>query len=76
MGNPAMVFDRPILDFTSIPGLEALSRPGTPSCVWETKEKRATMARTVLDPIANQGHENLVDFIGKLCMYLVYPGMS
>ena len=68
LGNPAINFDKPLLDFTSNHHLEFLARPGTPSCVWETPAHKAGNTRTVLDPIIHDGHENVIDFIGKHCI--------
>ena len=62
--NPGITFDKPLLDFTSNRHLEALTRPGTPSCVWETQAHKAGNTRTVLDPIIHGGHEHVIDFIG------------
>ena len=68
LGNPGINFDKPLLDFTSNRHLELLARPGTPSCVWETPAHKAGNTRTVLDPIIHDGHENVIDFIGKHCI--------
>ena len=59
-------FHKPLLDFTLASNRhhESLTRPGTPSCVWETQAKKAVNVRTVLDPIIHDGHENVIDFIG------------
>jgi hypothetical protein len=66
--NPAIIFDKPILDITSNRHLEALARPGMPSCVWETRAEKVANVRTVLDPIIHDGHENVTDFIGTHCI--------
>ncbi len=73
LGNPQIAFNKPIPGFTSNRSLEALSKPGTPSCVLETRANLKTKenARMVLDPIIHACHENLIDFIGKHC---VEPG--
>jgi hypothetical protein len=65
LGNPAIDYDHPILEFANNPHLSALSKPGVPSIVWETSTKRANNVRTVLDPITTEGHELLLEFIGK-----------
>jgi hypothetical protein len=51
LGKKDINFDKPIFDFVSNPHLGALLRAGVPPLVWETKEKMAANARTVLDPI-------------------------
>ena len=64
MGPQTIAFNKPIIDIAGNPHLAGLSRPGVPPIVWETKEKRTGLARTVLDPISTAGHELLVEFLG------------
>ncbi len=64
LGNQATDFDKLIIKIATNPHLSGLSRPGVPSIVWETKERRATLARTVLDPISTAGREVLLEFLG------------
>ncbi len=66
--NPGITFDKPLLDFTSNRHLEALARPGQPSCIWETPEHKAGNTRTVLDPIIHDRYEHVIDFIGTHCI--------
>ena len=54
LGNQNINFHKPIMNFASNRYLEAVSRHGIPTCMWETKEKSigATNDHAVLDPIA------------------------
>ena len=63
LGQP-MDWSKKIIDIASNPHLSALARPGVPPIVWETKDRKASNARTVLDPISNAGQEVLLDFLG------------
>ena len=63
--NPDVNFEQPIFDFTTNDHLRILDRgQGIQSVVWETKEKKAANAQSVLNPIVHDGHEVVVDFIG------------
>ena len=41
---------KPVLDVATNPHLKDLVRPGVPPIVWETKERKGSFARSVLDP--------------------------
>ena len=64
---------KPVLDVATNPhlNLKDLVRPGVPPIVWETKERKGSFARSVLDPITIAGQECLLDFLGtshtKIC---------
>ena len=71
--NSSLNFDKPILDFTNNRHLEAMAAQSGDSCipvVWETKERTASNAKTVLSSIKNAGQEILADFLGKRPTYL------
>jgi hypothetical protein len=73
-------FDKPILDFTNNRHVEAMAAQRGDCCipvVWETKERTASNAKTVLSSIKNEGKEILADFLGKdpppyLCSHVLY----
>ena len=74
MCNQDLNFEQPLFNFETNDHFRALCRgQGIPSVVWETKDKKAANARTVLDPIVHDGHEIIVDFIGTCSFYVVYP---
>jgi hypothetical protein len=56
-----------VINIASIPHLKDLVRPGVPPIVWETKERKGSFARSVLDPIMTvAGQECLLGFLGML----------
>ncbi len=66
--NWSINFDKPILDFTNNRHLEAMAAQRGDGCipvVWETKERKASNAKTVLSSIKNEGQEILADFLGN-----------
>jgi hypothetical protein len=69
LGSKTIDFNTPIIDIAANPHLSGLTRLGVPPIVWETKERRATNARTVLDPISTAGQEVLLEFLGMSCIY-------
>jgi hypothetical protein len=62
LGPSPIDYARPVFDFKDNEHLSALKTPGHTPVVWETKPK--AKARTVLDPIENEGQELLLDFLG------------
>ena len=62
----------PILDIAVNPHLSALARAGVPPIVWETKERRSSNARTVLEPISTAGQEILLHFLGNIVYTSTY----
>ncbi len=66
LGTPDLPFDKPIIDIASNPLLAPLVSPGAHPIVWETKNRMAASARTVLDPLTTAGQESLCDFLGNL----------
>ncbi len=53
-----------VIDVATNPHLKDLVRPGVPPIVWETKDRKNSFARSVLDPITVAGQECLLDFLG------------
>jgi hypothetical protein len=62
LGPSTIDFAKPVLNFRENEHLSALARQGTTPVVWESKLK--PNARTVLNPIDNEGQELLLDFLG------------
>ena len=63
LGPSQIDFAGPIFNFRDNDHLSVLSTPGHTPVVWESKQK--TKSRTVLNPIANDGQEHLMDFLGE-----------
>jgi hypothetical protein len=62
-------FDKPILDFTTNRHLEAMAKQhdgGMIPAVWETKKRKESNAKTVLDSIKNDGQQILAGFQGNV----------
>jgi hypothetical protein len=79
LGPDPLDFGKPVFDFKDKAHLQALSKPGVPPVVWETKLKPST--RTVLNPIENEGHdlaELLLDFlvILDIFQYPFFPSLE
>jgi hypothetical protein len=55
-----------VTDIATNPHLKDLVRPGVSPIVWETKDRKGSFARSVLDPITVAGQECLLDFLGTL----------
>ena len=62
LGPSPIDFGKAVFNFKDNEHLSALSKPGHSPVVWESKLKPKT--RTVLNPIDNEGHELLLDFLG------------
>ncbi len=54
------------IDVATNPHLKDLVRPGVSPIVWETKDRKGSFARSVLDPITVARQECLLDFLGTL----------
>ena len=72
LGTKQIDWTQPILDIAANPHLSALARAGVPPIVWETKERRSTNARTVLEPISTAGQEILLHFLGNIVYTSTY----
>ena len=74
LGKP-VDWSKPAIDFATNPYLKELVRPGVSAIVWETKERKNSHARSVLDPIAFAGQERLLDFLGTsneiICFHIL-----